>query len=92
MPRHVPSSFVASGGKACYCPMHLMPDVETSLKTLGQCSTKILVRRTWTPSHKLHSQQAGVAFIIQSIKLVSAKMNFMAIREIYSLRKLPAIR
>ena len=41
MPRHVPSSFVASDnkevtGKACYCPIHLMPDVKTSLKTLGQ--------------------------------------------------------
>ena len=34
MPRHVPSSFVASEGNEFYCPMHLMPDVETSLKTL----------------------------------------------------------
>ena len=31
-PRHVPSSFIASvRGKPCYCPMHLMPDVETSI-------------------------------------------------------------
>ena len=29
--------FVASVSKeACYCPMHLMPEVETSLKTFGQ--------------------------------------------------------
>ena len=33
----------------------------------------------------------GVAVILQSTKLVSAKMNFMAIREIYGPRKLPAI-
>ena len=47
------------------------------------------------PSHKLHSQLAaasktwvGVAFIMQSTKLVSAKINFMAICEIYGPRKL----
>ena len=51
------------------------------------------------PSHELHSQLTaasktwvGVAFIMQSMKLVSAKMNFMAIREIYGPRKLPAIQ
>ena len=32
-----------------------------------------------------------VAFIVQSTKLVSANMNFMAICEIYGPRKLPAI-
>ena len=37
MPRHVPSSFVASDNKEVRPNlMHLMPDVETSLKTLGQ--------------------------------------------------------
>ena len=39
-------------------------------------------RKTWV----------GMAFIMQSTKLVSAKMNFMAICEIYGPRKLPAIR
>ena len=32
--RHVPSSQITKGGKACYCPVHLMPDVDTSPKTL----------------------------------------------------------
>ena len=78
-------------------PMHLMPDVETSLKIPGQLVTSAL-QRSWSTGPCRRGKQdsmktwVGVAFIMQSTKLVSAKMNFMAIREIYGPRKLPAIR
>ena len=59
--RHVPLR------KTCYCPMHLMPDVETSsLKTLGQLYKEVLllVNAVSTKTGvKLHSQLTAARLV-----------------------------
>ena len=82
--------------------MHLMPDVETSLKTLPSsnlCSIKspspspqalVDVVSTKTGVINFTARLGGCGLYHAIHELVSAKVNFMAILEIYGPRKLPA--